>query len=81
MLTSTTWDIADNVKELLETVTGEQQEEYDSLSENGVVVGTTSWTDRLSDAGKVAVEGFAATAVSSVAKKATKSVASLWAEN
>ena len=81
MLTGTVWDIADNVKELMENVTGEQQETYDILSANGCTVGTTSWTDRISNAGKVAVQGFATAALDSLAKKATKSVASLWAEN
>ena len=82
MLTGTIWDIADNVKELMENATGEQQETYDNLSANGCKLDTTtSWTDRISNAGKVAVQGFATAALDSLAKKATKSVASLWAEN
>ncbi|CAK9032965.1 Patched domain-containing protein 3 (RND-type protein RNDEu-3) [Durusdinium trenchii] len=75
-LTNFVWDIPGNVKDLMETVTGKQEDEYDSLSQNGCG-GATSWTDRLSNALKVTVQGFVTTAASDVAKKATKSVASL----
>lgn len=79
-LTNFVWDIPGNVKDLMETVTGKQEDEYDSLSQNGCG-GATSWTDRLSNALKVTVQGFVTTAASDVAKKATKSVASVSAEN
>ena len=82
MLTSTIWDIADNVKELMENVTGEQQDKYDDLSANGCTTpDTDSWGDRLMNAGKVLAQGFQANLGSDFAKMASKSVASLWAEN
>lgn len=78
VLTSTIWDIADNVKELMENVTGEQQDKYDDLSANGCTTpDTDSWGDRLMNAGKVLAQGFQANLGSDFAKMASKSVASL----